>query len=233
MLIPAAFVVSGALIGRWWAVVPSPATVIGLVLAELTTSTSRHGTATEIHAGGFDLGFLLLTSSIATALALVGVAVRLAVSMLLRRLGVAGGGDRAGKASASGQPPEHQTTHRRVDEGLARGAQPLVVSAEVAILTESDANVRSTTYRRGSTPRNTFGAGGSRRQSNQTVSNRVRSPCGTHPPRDAVVVGRPPPATRGSLRWSSYRCLCILSLDVWSQAMLSQAMSLQATTSQT
>ena len=95
VLIPATFVVSGALIGRWWAFVPSLATVIGLGLAELATPTSRTGTAIEIHAGGFNLGFLLLISSIATALAVAGAAVRVAVSIVLRHLGLAGVGNRA------------------------------------------------------------------------------------------------------------------------------------------
>jgi hypothetical protein len=90
VLIPATFVVSGALIGRWWAFVPSLATVIGLGLAELAAPTSRTGTAIEIHAGGFHLGFLLLISSIATALAVGGAAVRVAVSIVFRRLGLVG-----------------------------------------------------------------------------------------------------------------------------------------------
>jgi hypothetical protein len=89
VLIPATFVVSGALIGRWWAFVPSLATVIALGLAELATPTSRTGTAIEIHASGFHLGFLLLISSIATALAVAGAAVHVAVSIVLRRLGLA------------------------------------------------------------------------------------------------------------------------------------------------
>jgi hypothetical protein len=90
MLIPTVFVVSGAMIGRWWAFVPSLATVIGLSLSELAAPASRTGTAVEIHAGGFDLGFLLLISSIATALALAGTGIRVVVSILLRRLGLAG-----------------------------------------------------------------------------------------------------------------------------------------------
>ncbi len=96
VLIPATFVLSGALIVRWWAFVPSMATAIGLSLAELVTPASRYGTATEIHAGGFDIPFMLLTSSLASALALAGTVVRLAVIVLLLRVGCAGArnGDR-------------------------------------------------------------------------------------------------------------------------------------------
>jgi hypothetical protein len=96
VLIPASFVVSGILIGRWWAFVPSMGIPIVLGLAELVTPTSRYGTATEIHAGGFDVGFLLLTLSIATALSLAGAIARVAVSALLRRVGIAQSGTRTG-----------------------------------------------------------------------------------------------------------------------------------------
>jgi hypothetical protein len=90
VLIPATFVASGALIGRWWAFAPSLATAIGLSLVELATPTSRYGTAIEVHAGGFDPGFLLLTSSAATALSLAGAAVRMAVATVLRRFRMVG-----------------------------------------------------------------------------------------------------------------------------------------------
>lgn len=89
VLIPATFVLSGALIVRWWAFVPSMATAIGLSVAELVTPVSRYGTATEIHAGGFDIRFLLLTSTIASVLAMAGAAVRLAIIVLLLRVGYA------------------------------------------------------------------------------------------------------------------------------------------------
>jgi hypothetical protein len=88
VLIPATFVASGALIGRWWAFAPSLPTAIGLSLVELATPTSRYGTAIEVHAGGFDPGFLLLTSSAATILGLAGAAVRVAVSTMPRRFRV-------------------------------------------------------------------------------------------------------------------------------------------------
>jgi hypothetical protein len=87
VLIPATFVLSGALIVRWWAFVPSIATAIGLSVVELVTPVSRYGTATEIHAGGFDIRFLLLTSTIASVLAMAGAAVRLAIIALLLRVG--------------------------------------------------------------------------------------------------------------------------------------------------
>jgi hypothetical protein len=86
VLIPAMFVASGALIGRWWAFVPSLSVVVGLNLAELVGSTSRIGAAIELHAGGFDLGFLLATSAVAIALPLAGAATRMAVSEVRRRL---------------------------------------------------------------------------------------------------------------------------------------------------
>jgi hypothetical protein len=89
VLIPAAFVLSGALIVRWWAFVPSMATAIGLSVAELVTPVSRYGTATEIHAGGFDIRFRLLTSTIASVLAMAVAAVRLAIIVLLLRVGYA------------------------------------------------------------------------------------------------------------------------------------------------
>jgi hypothetical protein len=85
-LLLAAFVVSGALIGRWWAPLPSAAVVAALSLAELA-GVGRSGTAVELHAGGFDLGFFLVSSAFAGALAGGGAAARFAVSFALRRLG--------------------------------------------------------------------------------------------------------------------------------------------------
>ena len=67
---------------------------------ELTASTRgarrRHGLRTmrvnpPLNCGGsFDLGFLVLTASVATALALLGAATRAAGSTALRRWGPAG-----------------------------------------------------------------------------------------------------------------------------------------------
>ena len=85
MLLPAAFVLSGALIGRWWAPLPSVAVVIALSVAELA-DVGRSGTAVELHAGGFDAGFLLLTSAIAGTLAGTGAMLRWGVGARLARL---------------------------------------------------------------------------------------------------------------------------------------------------
>ncbi len=83
-LLPFIFVLSGALIGRWWAWLPSLAVVALLSLAELA---GIHNTgAIELH-GEFDLGFFLVSSAVATILALVGVAARVVVSAIARRLG--------------------------------------------------------------------------------------------------------------------------------------------------
>ena len=90
VLIPATFAVSGALIGRWWAFLPALAGTIALSLAELA-GVRHEGAAIALHgAGSFDLGFLVLTSSVATALALLGAATRAAGSTALRRWGPAG-----------------------------------------------------------------------------------------------------------------------------------------------
>jgi hypothetical protein len=71
LLVPAVFAVSGALIGRWWAPLPSLVAVAGLSLGELL-GISHSGATIELHAGGFDLGFLVLTLAIATVLAVTG-----------------------------------------------------------------------------------------------------------------------------------------------------------------
>jgi hypothetical protein len=86
VLLLAAFVVSGALIGRWWAPLPSAAVVAALSLAELA-GVGRSGTAVELHAGGFDMGFFLMSSAFAGALAGAGAAARVGFSFALRRLG--------------------------------------------------------------------------------------------------------------------------------------------------
>jgi hypothetical protein len=85
-LLLAAFVVSGALIGHGWAPLPSAVVVAAVSLAELA-GVGRAGTAVELHAGGFDPGFFLMSSAFAGALAGGGAAARLAVSFALRRLG--------------------------------------------------------------------------------------------------------------------------------------------------
>ena len=86
-LFPAVFVASGALIGRWWAWLPSLAVVALLSLAEL--AGIHHAGTIELH-GEFDLGFFLFSSAVATILALVGalvgVAARVVVSAIARRL---------------------------------------------------------------------------------------------------------------------------------------------------
>jgi hypothetical protein len=91
LLIPASFAVSGALIGRWWAFLPSLAVAVALNLAELA-GVRHEGAAIELHGpGSFDLGFLLLSSSVAITFAVVGAAASAAVSTALRRRGLAGG----------------------------------------------------------------------------------------------------------------------------------------------
>ena len=84
MLVPAALIVSGALIGRWWAPLPSLAVVAALSLAELA-GVGRSGSAIELHAGGFSFGFLMFTSAVAGTLALIGVLARRVGSALLDR----------------------------------------------------------------------------------------------------------------------------------------------------
>jgi hypothetical protein len=85
-LLLAAFVVSGALLGRWWAPLPSAVVVAALSLAELA-GVGRSGTTVELHAGGFDPGFFLMSTALAGALAGGGAAARVAVSFALRRPG--------------------------------------------------------------------------------------------------------------------------------------------------
>jgi hypothetical protein len=87
VLIPASFVASGALIGRWWAFLPALTGVLALNLAELI-GVHYVGAAIELHGpGSFHVVFLLLTAATATVLALVGVAMRLGIASLLHRGG--------------------------------------------------------------------------------------------------------------------------------------------------
>ena len=86
LVLPAALIVSGALIGRWWAPLPSIAVVAALSVAELG-GIGRSGSVIELHAGGFSLGFLVAASLVAAVVTLVGVLARRVGSALL-----AGGG---------------------------------------------------------------------------------------------------------------------------------------------
>lgn len=81
--IPIMFVVSGALIGRWWAPLPSLTAVVGLNLGEL--AGIGHSGAISLHAHGFALSFLLLTSAIAVGLAAAGALARWRVWLAIRQ----------------------------------------------------------------------------------------------------------------------------------------------------
>ena len=59
-------------------------------------------------------------------------------------------GETVWKLLRTGQPPHHEPRHRRVDEGLPGGAQPLVVLGHPLVM-EIHAKVRSTTQRLGRT----------------------------------------------------------------------------------
>jgi len=91
-----AFVLSGWLLGRWWAPIPSVVTWTALGLAEEANHWgfgpgTRFGTAIEIHSGGdFSLGFFALTMVVAIALPTIGLVLRSLASALIRRIGRAG-----------------------------------------------------------------------------------------------------------------------------------------------
>ena len=85
VLVPLAFVVSGALIGRWWAPTPAVITVAALNLVEAMSSI-QWSAAISIHGGDFSLKFLLLTSVVALVLSLTGVVIRVAASYLVNRM---------------------------------------------------------------------------------------------------------------------------------------------------
>jgi hypothetical protein len=87
------------------------------------------------------------------------------------------------EGSNTGEPPQHQAAHDRVDHGLARLAQPLIILAHPPALKESQPMVRSATQRLGRWPRNFLGSGGSLTHSNHTVERSSRSPRGCHSPR--------------------------------------------------
>jgi hypothetical protein len=55
------------------------------------------------------------------------------------------------KASLASQSPEHQATHRHVDEGFSTLRQTLVVPKLILLFWSIQAIVRSTTHLRGST----------------------------------------------------------------------------------
>ena len=86
-----AFVISGSLIGRWWAPAPSVAAWTALGLAEEANHWgfgpgSRFGTAIQIHSGGnFSLSFFALTMAVALTLPLIGLVGRSVASALVRR----------------------------------------------------------------------------------------------------------------------------------------------------
>jgi hypothetical protein len=88
VLFPCVFVISGALIGSWWAPVPGLLAVIALSLLDLTNV--HHYAAIEIHGGSFDFQFLLLSASIAAILAFAGAAARVAIKVAIRRLRATG-----------------------------------------------------------------------------------------------------------------------------------------------
>lgn len=91
-LILLAFVLSGALIGRWWAPVASVAAWAVLALAEEANHWgfgpgTRFGTAIEIHSGGdFSFSFFALTIALAIVLPTAGLSVRFIASSLMRRI---------------------------------------------------------------------------------------------------------------------------------------------------
>ena len=85
---PLVLLLSGALIGRWWAPIPSVVTFMLLGMVEVANGLGigpgpRIGTAIEIHSEyGFSVFFLLGTVVIAIVLPLLGVGLR---SFLRRR----------------------------------------------------------------------------------------------------------------------------------------------------
>lgn len=89
-----AFVISGGLINRWWAPAPSVAAWTALGLAEEANHWgfgpgTRFGTAIEIHSGGdFSLSFFALTTAVAIALPLIGLAGWSIAAALVRRITV-------------------------------------------------------------------------------------------------------------------------------------------------
>ena len=91
-----AFVLSGGLIGSWWAPIPSVVTWTALAAAEEANHWgfgpgTRFGTAIEIHSGGdFSVWFFALTTAVAIALPTVGLLARVVASTLLRRIRRAG-----------------------------------------------------------------------------------------------------------------------------------------------
>lgn len=92
-LILLAFVLSGALIGRWWAPIPSVASWTALGIAEEANHWgigpgTRFGTAIEIHSGGdFSVSFFALTTAVAIALPTAGLVMRIIATAAVRRIG--------------------------------------------------------------------------------------------------------------------------------------------------
>jgi hypothetical protein len=82
-LFPGVFVISGALIGCWWA--PVPALVAVTVLSLLDLTDIHYYAAVEIHGGSFEFGFFLLTASAAAILVIVGAGARIAIEVAVRR----------------------------------------------------------------------------------------------------------------------------------------------------
>ena len=87
----ASFVISGALIGRWWAPLPAMVAWGAVALAEEANhwgfgAGTRIGTAIEIHSGSdFSVPFFALTMAIALVLTSLGAVGRRVASALLRR----------------------------------------------------------------------------------------------------------------------------------------------------
>ena len=112
-----------------------------------------------------------------------------------------------------GQPAEHETTRRRVDESLAGGAQSLVVSTEPPVLTEPCERPLHY-HRRGSTHGRLLGRAVIVARRTIRCASLVRRHVA---PIHHVVeedVERPPLASRDSVRSTSYRYLCSPDLPI-------------------
>ena len=97
VLLMLGFVASGALIGRWWGVLPSLLSWTALAAAEEANHLgigpgTRFGTAFEIHSGGdFSWSFFAFTSMVAIALPAIGLVARRGAGTLLRQVRAARG----------------------------------------------------------------------------------------------------------------------------------------------
>jgi hypothetical protein len=88
------------------------------------------------------------------------------------------------EGSATGESPEHQAVHNRINDSLTTMTQPLVVPKLILLLWESQSRwIFCYPALSVSGPRKHFGSGGSLTHSNQTVGRLSRSPRGFHSPR--------------------------------------------------